>query len=60
MTQNQIAFQQLNEAKRHNQEMEALGKSQQAVNISNAAMNPITKVISSAIPLAKYLIRGGK
>lgn len=59
MTQNQIAYQQLQETKRHNEANEAMDRSKQAVNIANAAINPIVKSIQSFLPWAKFL-EGGK
>lgn len=59
MTQNQIAYQQLQETRRHNEANEAMDRSKQAVNIANAAMNPIMSVIGKSIPLASILL-GGK
>lgn len=59
MTQNQIAYQQLQETKRHNEANEAMDRSRQAVNIANAAMNPILSLIGSAFPLGKALITKG-
>lgn len=60
MTQNQIAYQQLQETKRHNEANEAMDRSKQAVNIANAAMNPILSLIGSGMPLARVLLKGGK
>lgn len=51
MTQNQIAFQQLQETKRHNQVNEG-------VDIARAALSPITSLIGAAIPNGKYVIGG--
>lgn len=53
MTQNQIAFQQLQETQRHN-------KVDEAQNIARAVLSPITALISSAIPGGKYIIGGMK
>lgn len=50
MTQNQIAYQQLQETRRHNEATEAMDRSKQAVNIANAAINPIFKAVEHAIP----------
>lgn len=58
MTQNQIAYQQLQETKRHNEATEAIDKSRQATNIANVALSPVFKAIESALPWARYL-RGG-
>lgn len=49
MTQNQIAYQQLLETKRHNLEQENIGKMQQGSNIATVAMNPISRPISTGI-----------
>lgn len=59
MTQNQIAYQQLQETKRHNENTEAMDRSRQAVNIAKTAMDPILSVIGNAIPFSKLLL-GGK
>lgn len=53
MTQNQIAYQQLQETKRHNQVNEG-------VDIAKAALSPITTLIGTAIPRAKYVLGGTK
>lgn len=51
MTQNQIAYQNLQEMKRHNQVSEG-------VDIARAVLGPISSAIGSAIPSGKYLIGG--
>lgn len=51
MTQNQIAYQNLQEMKRHNRVSEG-------VDIARAALGPISSAIGSAIPGGKYLIGG--
>lgn len=51
MTQNQIAYQQLQETQRHN-------KVDEANNIARTALSPITALIGSAIPSGKYIIGG--
>lgn len=59
MTQNQIAFQQLQETRRHNEATEAIDKSRQATNIAGVALSPVFKAIETALPWAKFL-RGGQ
>lgn len=53
MTQNQIAYQQLQETQRHNRVDEAAG-------IARTALTPITSLIGHAIPGGKYIIGGKK
>lgn len=51
MTQNQIAYQNLQEAKRHNRVSEG-------VDIARAVLGPVSTAIGSAIPGGKYIIGG--
>lgn len=53
MTQNQIAYQQLQEAQRHN-------KVDEAYNIARTALAPITSLISAVVPGGKYILGGKK
>lgn len=53
MTQNQIAYQQLQETQRHN-------KVDEASNIARAALSPITSLIGAVVPGGKYIIGGNK
>lgn len=50
MTQNQIAYQQLQETRRHNEATEAMDRSRQASNIASVALSPIFKAVETALP----------
>lgn len=51
MTQNQIAYQQLQETQRHN-------KVNEDIDRTRAILSPISSLIGSVIPSGKYIIGG--
>lgn len=58
MTQNQIAYQQLQETKRHNEATEAMDRSRNASNIASTAIDPVIQAIKTALPWSKFILGG--